>query len=152
MHMNHTIALPAVALLLGLGAALPAQAAAKMCADHPMAADSGMKADDAMAKGDAMMADDSMKADDAMAKDGAMMADDSMKADDAMAKDGAMAGGDSGMMMTDYTVKMGNSLWSIAAATLCDGKKYKIIAKANAAMLGRGMTIQPGQVLHIPGD
>ena len=100
--------------------------------------------DDAMAKGgDMAMADEGMKKDDAMK-------------DDAMAKGGDMAAADKpmkdGMMMADYTVKMGDSLWSIAASTLCDGNRFHEIVDANADMFHGGMMIHPGEVLHIPGD
>ncbi len=104
-------------------------------------------ADDSMKKDDMAMADDSMKSDDAM-KDDAMAKGDAM-ADDSMKSDDAMKGG---AMMADYTVKMGDSLWSIAAATLCDGNRYGEIVKANADMLHGGMMVHPGDVLHIPGD
>jgi len=122
MHISEKIALTAVALVLSAGVTLPAHAASTMCTD-------GM-----MAKTDAMSGD-------AMAKDTAM-------AGDAMKKD-AMAGG---AMMADYTVKQGDSLWTIAADTLCDGNRYHEIVAANADMFGSGMMIHPGEVLHIPGD
>ena len=109
---------------LALGTAMPAAAAPAACADK-------------MA-GDGMMKDDK-----GMAKDA--MADDKM-ADDGMMKDGG------GMMMADYTVKKGDSLWEIAAATLCDGAKYPEIVAANPDAIGSDMMVMPGQVLHIPGD
>ena len=109
---------------LALGTAMPAAAAPAACADK-MADDGMMKDDDGMAK-------------DAMA-DGKM-------ADDGMMKDGG------GMMMADYTVKKGDSLWEIAAATLCDGAKYPEIVAANPDAIGSDMMVMPGQVLHIPGD
>ena len=55
-------------------------------------------------------------------------------------------------MMGDYTVKSGDSLWKIAAATLCDGDRYPEIVAANKDMLGNSMMVHPGQMLHIPGD
>jgi len=155
MHISDKIALTAVALVLSAGVALPAHAASTMCTDGMMAKTDSMSGD-AMAK-DTAMAGDAMKKDamagDAMAKDTAM-AGDAMKKDamagDAMAKDIAMAG--DAMMMADYTVKPGDSLWTIAADTLCDGNRYHEIVEANADMLGSGMMIHPGEVLHIPGD
>lgn len=171
-----TLSAAAIALSFGVagpGAVAPAQAGPMSCSDTSMAmADDGMKKD-TMAMTDDGMAKDGAMADDGMAKDGAMaMADDGMAKDgamsgDTMAKDGAMAMADDGMakddamgddamkdgmMMADYTVKPGDSLWSIAAATLCDGDKYPEIVAANADMLGGGMMIHPGDVLHIPGD
>ena len=126
---------------LALGTAMPAAAAPAACADK-MAGDGMMKDDKGMAK-DAMADDGMMKDDDGMAKDA--MADGKM-ADDGMMKDGG------GMMMADYTVKKGDSLWEIAAATLCDGAKYPEIVAANPDAIGSDMMVMPGQVLHIPGD
>jgi len=151
---NSMITLAGAALALSLGTAAPALAASTMC-DH-----NAMKTD-AMA-GDAMstdgMAKDAMMTD-GMAKDTAMAGDkmgadamgtDAMGTDamgkDAMAKDPMMA------MTMDYTVKAGDSLWSIAESQLCDGEKMDTIIAANADMLGADMMIHPGQVLHIPGD
>ena len=131
---------------LALGTAMPAAAAPAACADK-MAGDGMMKDDKGMAK-DAM-ADDKM-ADDGMMKDDDGMAKDAM-ADGKMADDGMMKDG-GGMMMADYTVKKGDSLWEIAAATLCDGAKYPEIVAANPDAIGSDMMVVPGQVLHIPGD
>lgn len=155
----------AAALALSIGAAAPALADAAMCKDGMMVKSDTMGGDmkqdpmmkdNAMAKGGEMaMKDDGMKKDDmmkdnTMAKGGEMaMKDDGMKKGDTTMDDKSMG---AGMMTADYTVKTGDSLWSIAAMTLCDGKKYPTIVAANADMLKGGMTIQPGQVLHIPGD
>ena len=46
-----------------------------------------------------------------------------------------------------YTVKKGDSLWSIAAATLGNGARWPEIQKANSLS---GTVIHPGQVLKIP--
>lgn len=46
-----------------------------------------------------------------------------------------------------YTVKKGDSLWSIAAATLGNGARWTEIQKLNGLT---GTTIHPGQVLKIP--
>ena len=153
----------ALALVLSLGA--PAFAGSAMCADKAAMAKDAMMKDDGMAK-DAMMKDDGMKkdmamADDKMTKD-TMMKDDAMKKDmamaddkmakDGMAKDAMMKDDKAGMMMAEYTVKPGDSLWSIAESELCDGAKYPEIVSANADMLSGGKTVHPGQVLHIPGD
>ena len=152
---------------LMLGVASPAAASETMCNTKPMASDT-MKSDDmamsddSMAKDDMAMDDsmssDTMASDDGMAKDDmakddmAMsdtMSDDSMSKDD-MAMDDSMSS--DGMMMGSYTVKAGDSLWKIAAATLCDGDRYPEIVAANKDMLHGMMTIHPGQMLHIPGD
>lgn len=167
----------AAACALMLSVSAPAFASSAMCADKSMMTDTSM-ARDAMATPmatDTMMKDDKMAdttmAKDAMGKDavaddkmktGTMamaddkmatpMAADAMKSDsmakDAMVKDDKMAGA----MMGEYTVKSGDSLWSIAASEMCDGAKYPMIVSANADMLGGGKMVHPGQVLHIPGD
>jgi LysM repeat protein len=50
--------------------------------------------------------------------------------------------------MSQYTVKQGDTLWSIAEKLLGDGNKYSEIQRANNL---RGDAIYPGQVLTIPG-
>ena len=50
--------------------------------------------------------------------------------------------------MTKYTVKKGDTLWSIAKKFLGDGNKYKEIQKANNL---KDTVIQVGAVLNIPG-
>ena len=111
-----------------------------------------MKKDDGMMKTETMASGDTMKAD-GMMKDDAMKSDTMASAE--MKKDGMMAETKAEPMMAmsaDYTVKPGDSLWSIAKSELCDGAKFHDIVAANADMLGKGMMIHPGQVLHIPGD
>lgn len=149
---NLTTTLTGAALIAILAATGPASAAATMCDAKAMTKESMAKDDTAMS-GDAMMSDD--MANDDMAKGDMAMADDAMKSDDmAMAddtmKDETMSGDD--MMMGSYTVKRGDSLWKIAAATLCDGDRYPEIVAANSDMLGDAMMIHPGDTLTIPGD
>lgn len=49
--------------------------------------------------------------------------------------------------LTKYTVKKGDTLWSIAKRFLGDGNKYKEIQKANGM---KDTVIQAGAVLNIP--
>jgi nucleoid-associated protein YgaU len=158
MHTKQTFTLTAAAFVLSLGAAslgaaVPAQAASTMCTDDHMTAQGDMMAGEAMAGDKEMMTDDAMAKDEGMAMAGesqGTMGDDAMAAHDEMATaDESMK---EGMMTADYTVKPGDSLWSIAATTLCDGDRYHEIVDANSDMLGGSMMIHPGQVLHIPGD
>lgn len=51
--------------------------------------------------------------------------------------------------MTTYTVKKGDTLWSIAKKTLGDGNKYKEIQKANNL---KDTVIYPNTVLKIPNS
>lgn len=48
-----------------------------------------------------------------------------------------------------YTVKKGDSLWSISKKLLGDGNRYKEIQKANGL---KDTIINPGQVLKIPSS
>lgn len=133
-----------------------------MASDN-MASDS-MGADN-MAKTDAMGSADTMNKDamgsdsmgsDNMAKSDSMSKDDAMSGDamgsDAMGSDAMGSGGGAMAQTMDYTVKTGDSLWSIAADQLCDGERYTEIVAANKDALGDKMMVHPGQVLHIPGD
>lgn len=125
--------------------------------DDSMMADGEMAHDEAM--GDEAMSDDSMMSDEAMSDDG-MMAEDSMSEDSMMAEgetahDDAM-GADAMMthedMMGEYTVMVGDSLYAIAEAQLCDGDRYPELIAANADILAGATMLQPGMVLTIPGD
>lgn len=49
-----------------------------------------------------------------------------------------------------YTVKKGDTLWSIASAVYGDGTKHKLIFEANRPMLKTSDAIYPDQVLRIP--
>jgi len=52
---------------------------------------------------------------------------------------------------TTYTVKPGDSLYSIAAETLGDGRRWPDLMKANKAVIGAdGSKIRPGMVLTVP--
>lgn len=51
------------------------------------------------------------------------------------------------MSLTKYTVKKGDTLWSIAKKFLGDGNKYKDIQKANGL---KDTVIHAGTVLKIP--
>ncbi|WP_199615551.1 LysM peptidoglycan-binding domain-containing protein [Paenibacillus alkalitolerans] len=51
-----------------------------------------------------------------------------------------------------YTVRSGDTLWTIAKKTLQDGSRWKEIYNANKALIGPNPdTIVPGQSLRIPG-
>lgn len=145
----------AALIALMFGVASPASAAATMCNTGTMAKDDMSGDDMAMSEDmsdDGMAKDDMAKDDMAMEEDmssGDTMASDDMAKDD-MAMDETMSSDE--MMMADYTVMAGDSLWTIAAATLCDGDRYPEIVAANKDMLGNSMVIHPGQMLHIPGD
>jgi pentapeptide MXKDX repeat protein len=181
MYLKRNSLLAGAAVLALSLAAVPAFASSGMCKDTSMKADNAMSGDtmgqDSMAKSDAM-GSDAMASSDAMGKSDTMgsdnmgsgnMAADSMGTPDAMAKPDGMAAGDamasndtmgsdnmgSNAMAAhtmDYTVKQGDSLWSIAAAQLCDGARYTEIVAANKDVLGGKMMLQAGQVLRIPGD
>lgn len=51
------------------------------------------------------------------------------------------------MILTKYTVKKGDTLWSIAKKFLGDGNRYKEIQKANAL---KDTIIYPNTVIQIP--
>lgn len=51
--------------------------------------------------------------------------------------------------MTAYTVKKGDTLWSIAKKTLGDGNRYKELMKANNL---QDTIIYPDMVLKIPSN
>lgn len=51
--------------------------------------------------------------------------------------------------MTTYTVKKGDTLWSIAKKLLGDGNRYKEIQKANGL---KDTVIYPNTVLKIPNS
>lgn len=51
--------------------------------------------------------------------------------------------------MINYTVKIGDSLWTIAKKFLGDGNRYKEIQKVNGL---KTTVIKSGQVLKIPSD
>ena len=51
--------------------------------------------------------------------------------------------------MTTYTVKSGDTLWSIAKKTLGDGNRYKEIQKVNGL---KDTVIYPNTVLKIPNS
>lgn len=51
--------------------------------------------------------------------------------------------------MTTYTVKKGDTLWSIAKKTLGDGNRYKEIQKVNGL---KDTVIYPNTVLKIPNS
>lgn len=50
-------------------------------------------------------------------------------------------------MLTKYTVKRGDTLWTIAKKLLGDGNRYREIMAANSML---DTVIKPGQVLKIP--
>ena len=51
-----------------------------------------------------------------------------------------------------YTVKPGDTLWSISKKYLGNGSRYSEIYKSNKAVIGSNPgLIKPGQVLTIPG-
>ncbi|RNM11838.1 LysM peptidoglycan-binding domain-containing protein [Nocardioides pocheonensis] len=53
----------------------------------------------------------------------------------------------------DYTVRRGDSLWKIAKEKLGDGTRYTEIVALNEGLLhGQPNFIDPGLVLHLPGD
>jgi nucleoid-associated protein YgaU len=53
----------------------------------------------------------------------------------------------------DYTVRRGDSLWKIAQEKLGDGTRYTEIVALNQGLLhGQPNFIEPGLVLHLPGD
>ncbi len=52
-----------------------------------------------------------------------------------------------------YTVRQGDSLYSIAAETLGDGRKWPELMRANKSIVGAdGSKIRPGMVLSVPGE
>lgn len=53
------------------------------------------------------------------------------------------------MILTTYTVKKGDTLWSIAKKFLGDGNKFKEIQKQNGL---KDTIIYPGTVLQIPSS
>ena len=52
---------------------------------------------------------------------------------------------------TTYTVKKGDSLWSIAKYFYGDGNKYTVIYEANKNIVPKSYIVEAGQVLTIPG-
>ena len=49
-----------------------------------------------------------------------------------------------------YTVKPGETLWTIADEVLGDGNRYPDILRANPALNGDADRIYPGQVIILP--
>lgn len=84
------------------------------------------------------MAKDAMMKKEAMAKD-AMMKKEAMKKDAMMKKDH--------MMASDYTVKSGDSLWTIAKHAYGSGAMYTKIKMANE---GISDNLEIGQMIKVP--
>jgi len=51
---------------------------------------------------------------------------------------------------TSYTVKKGDTLWSISKIVYGDGNQWKKIKEANKSILGDSNALKPGTVLEIP--